>query len=946
MKKLSFFVILLIFAFQSYANGIETIVGQQALSNSFPIASSSATSNILYDENDFDGVKRAVKDLQNDLQKVTDREFKLNAQNSKTVIIIGTIGKSKLIDELIQNKKINASGVSGRWESTLFEVVSHPTKDIEHALVIAGSDKRGTIYGIYEISSQSGVSPWYYWADVPVKKSKELYVKPGRYVLASPAVKYRGIFLNDEAPALSGWARKEFGGFNHKFYEKVFELILRLKGNYLWPAMWGSAFNDDDKLNPVKAQEYGVVIGTSHHEPLTRAHDEWRRYGKGAWDYNKNEGELKKFWKTGLEKVADKEILVTLGMRGDGDEPMTEGTATELLERIVKDQRKIIEEVTKKPAEQTPQVWALYKEVQDYYDKGMRVPDDVTLLLCDDNWGNLRKLPDLKEAPRKGGYGIYYHFDYVGGPRNYKWINTNPIQKIWEQMNLAYQYDANQIWIVNVGDLKPMEFPIEFFLDYAWNPTAIPADQLKNYTINWVQKQFGTLYKDEIANLVATYLKYAGRIKPELLNADTYSLNNYNEWGRVIANYDALLAKALEIKTKLPSVYQDSYYQLVLHPIEANANLHHLYYAHAKNKLYAKQGRNSANSYAEEVERRFKQDAEITNYYNNILAGGKWKHMMDQTHIGYTYWQQPETNVMPQVQKIEVTDKANLGLSIEGSEKVWTGKISVSEKLATFNALSQATHYIELFNQGNGQLKYSIKAPKFVNLSKSSGSLETDERIAVSINWNLAPKGMANSNIIISGSDGSRLTVGISTDNRNSGVQNIFVEQNGHIAIEAPNYTKVQHNRPIFWKNIENYGKTLGGMTVYPSTVPDQQLDKKTPYLEYDIFLNDAGTFTLHTLVSPTLDFRNGEGLKFAVSVNDEKPLIVNVTKNDLKPGVWDKAVANSIREFKTELTFSKAGKNTIKYWMVSPAVVLQKLILNTGGLKYSFLGPEETFKP
>ncbi len=944
MKRLSFTVILSLLFARTFATGLETIISTNALANSFPVVAQSKASNILYDKNDFDGVKRAIRDLQSDIKKVTDLEPALNNKTSKTTIIIGTIGKSALIDDLIKNKKINVNGITGRWESTLIEVVQNPTTDIEQALVIAGSDKRGTIYGIYEISYQAGVSPWYYWADVPVKKKKDLYVKNGRYVLESPAVKYRGLFLNDEAPALSGWAKKEFGGFNHQFYEKVFELILRLKGNYLWPAMWGSAFNDDDKLNPVKADEYGVVIGTSHHEPLTRAHDEWRRYGKGAWDYTKNEEELKKFWKTGLERVADKEILVTLGMRGDGDEPMTEGTATALLERIVKDQRDIIKNVTQKPIEQTPQVWALYKEVQDYYDKGMRVPDDVTLLLCDDNWGNLRKLPDLKEAPRKGGYGIYYHFDYVGGPRNYKWINTNPIQKTWEQMNLAYQYDANQIWIVNVGDLKPMEFPIEFFLDYAWNPDAIPSEQLKNYTVNWAEKQFGDKHRNEIADLIDTYLKYAGRIKPELLNADTYSLTNYNEWTRVIADYDTLLQKAIEIKSKLPQIYHDSFYQLVLHPIEANANLHHLYYAHAKNKLFAKQGRKSANQYAEEVEKRFKQDTEITNYYNNIMANGKWKHMMDQTHIGYTYWQQPDSNTMPKVSRVELMNKSNLGISVEGSEGFWTGKNVKGAKLATFNVLLQATHYIELFNRGNASSKFNIKAPKYIHLSKTSGSLDNDESIAVSINWNLAPKGITNSNIVISGNDGSRVSLPITIDNRYTEVKNIFVEQNGVISMEAPHYSRANHNRPIFWKNLENYGKTVGGMTVYPSAVADQKLDNKTPYLEYDVFINNTGNYTLHTLVSPTLDFKNGEGLRFAVSINDEQPVIVDITKDDNKPGVWDKAVANSIKAFKTNFEFSKTGKNTIKYWMVSPAVVLQKLILDTGGLKPSFLGPEETF--
>lgn len=292
------------------------------------------------------------------------------------------------------------------------------------------------------------------------EKTGDLY-KYIRHHHDAPKVKYRGIFINDEAPCLSSWSKEKFGGFNHLFYEQVFELILRLKGNYLWPAMWGNAFYDDDSLNRKSADEYGIVIGTSHHEPLMRAHDEWRRYGKGKWNYDSNEVRLKEFWKLGMQRAWNEKI-VSVGMRGDGDEPMSRETATALLERIVKDQREIITEVTGKPAGETPQLWALYKEVQDYYDKGMRVPNDITLLLCDDNLA-ISKLPQAGEKPRDGGYGLYYHFDYVGGPRNYKWINTNPIPRIREQLHLAWEYNVRQIWIVNVGDIKP-DPHIFFFL--------------------------------------------------------------------------------------------------------------------------------------------------------------------------------------------------------------------------------------------------------------------------------------------------------------------------------------------------------------------------------------------------------------------------------------------------------------------------------------------------
>ncbi|MFC7669511.1 glycosyl hydrolase 115 family protein [Hymenobacter humi] len=393
--------------------------------------------------------------------------------------------------------------------------MNNPMPGVERALVIAGSDKRGTIYGIYDLSQQIGVSPWYWWADVPTKQQPALYVLAGRHTQGEPKVKYRGIFLNDEAPALSGWAKEKFGGINSKMYVHVFELILRLRGNYLWPAMWGNAFNDDDKQSPVLADEYGVVMGTSHHEPMVRSQQEWKRYGSGAWNYQTNPKVLQDFWRQGIRNMGTKESIVTVGMRGDGDEPMSEGSNIALLEKIVADQRQILAEETRKPADQTPQLWALYKEVQDYYDKGMRVPDDVTLLLCDDNWGNIRKLPKVGEKPRKGGYGIYYHFDYVGGPRNYKWLNTNPLPRIWEQMHLAHAYGANQIWIVNVGDLKPMELPISFFLDYAWNPDKIKADQVAAYTQRWAAQQFGPTYAGEIGDILAKYAKYNARRKPE-----------------------------------------------------------------------------------------------------------------------------------------------------------------------------------------------------------------------------------------------------------------------------------------------------------------------------------------------------------------------------------------------------------------------------------------------
>ena len=951
MKKIVLFIVLLIsFRAVCYGAGADPFVAKEYSKGGFPVAAKGKVAAIMVDHQEWPGVKLATTNLQTDLEKVTGIRPELATDKvSGMVIIIGTIGKSTLIDGLIRNHKINVGGIAGNWESTLIQVVSNPLPGVDSALVIAGSDKRGTIYGIYELSAQIGVSPWYYWADVPVRKSKTLFVIPGRHIISSPAVKYRGIFLNDEAPALSGWSKKEFGGFNSKFYVKVFELILRLKGNYLWPAMWGSAFNDDDKMNPVLADEYGVVIGTSHHEPLSRAHDEWKRYKGGKWNYDQNPQQLREFWESGLQRVADKEQIITVGMRGDGDEPMTEGTATALLEKIVRDQRTIIEKVTKKAAAETPQLWALYKEVQAYYDQGMKVPEDITLLLCDDNWGNIRKLPKLGETPRKGGYGIYYHFDYVGDPRNYKWINTNPIQKVWEQMNLAYAYNANQIWIVNVGDLKPMEFPISFFLDYAWSPSAIPAEKLKQYMIDWSGRQFGENYAAEIADILDLYAKYNGRVKPELLNANTYSLINYNELETVVGDYKKLEERARYIYGKIPVEQRAAYYQLIMHPVEASSNLYEMYYKVGKNKLYAKQGRFGANALVDTVGLLFKKDQEITNYYNKILAGGKWDHMMDQTHISYTYWQQPEKDSIPETEVLVFTgnlDKAEMGIAIEGSDSSWKGKEKVNAALPAFDYYTSGVHYIELFNKQKGTFTYTLKTPAFIQASSLKGSVGSQQKIFLRVDWAKAPAGKSSSSITVSGSDGARITLPLLLDNRRfrDKLINAFLPQSGVISMEAPNYSRAPGNRPVQWKTLPNYGKTLGGVMPVPVTSAVQQLDTNAAHLEYDLYIHDTGTFDLNTFISPTIDFTNSDGLKFAVSIDDQPPVTVNISTDYRTETAWRQSVADNIKIFKTPLKFHNPGKHTLKYWMISPGVVLQKLVLDLGGLKPSFLGPPESF--
>ena len=607
---------------------------------------------IYMDANDCRGVSYAANALVRDISKVSGSQATITS-NRKATILVGTIGHSAAIDQLIKQKRINGNLLKGKREKFIITVV-------DKLLVIAGSDRRGTIYGIYELSQQMGVSPWYDWADVPVEHHDSIFVNKGIYTDGEPAVRYRGIFLNDEAPCLTSWVKNTYGTEygDHRFYQRVFELVLRLRGNMMWPAMWGWAFYADDAENEKTADEMGVVMSTSHHEPMARNHQEYarNRKGWGPWNYQKNKANLQKFFREGIERMKGTEQIVTIGMRGDGDEAMSAEADTKLMTNIINDQRKIIADVTGKKASETPQVWALYKEVLDYYDKGMKVPDDVTLLLCDDNWGNVRRVPNAKERKHKGGWGLYYHVDYVGAPRNSKMLNVTPVQNPWEQLTLAYENGIDRLWILNVGDLKPMEYPISQFMDMAWNPHKYAVNQITNHTRDWCAQQFGEEQADEAARLLNLICKYNGRCTPEMLDKNTYSLEN-GEWQEVVNQYLKIEADALRQYNSLPAAYHDAYRQIILFPIELMSNLHQMYFAQAQNHALYKQNNPKANIWADECERFFKRDSLICHNYNHKMSGGKWNGMMTQKHIGYKSWNDDfEKDTCPELFRVSTKD--------------------------------------------------------------------------------------------------------------------------------------------------------------------------------------------------------------------------------------------------------------------------------------------------
>jgi hypothetical protein len=928
---------------------------------------------------DWPGVLRAAADLQADIERVTGRKPGLLAgtvpASAPTAVLVGTLGRSSLIDGLVNSGKLDAGAIRGQWEAFLIETVKDPVPGIGQALVIAGSDKRGTIYGIYELSQQIGVSPWYWWADVPPVHREVLALKPGRTVHASPSVKYRGIFLNDEAPDLTNWVRANFGdvtpaanplappgvaNYGREFYTRLFEVMLRLRANYLWPAMWNNAFNEDDPENARLADEYGIVMGTSHQEPMLRAQKEWDwRYQQtiGTWNYAQHPDLLQQFWREGIRRNRHFESIITMGLRGANDTEMAPGgpeANRALLEQIVAVQRGILREEMDADLTRIPQVWCLYKEVQEFYEHGMRVPEDITLLWAEDNWGNLRRLPTAAERGRPGGAGIYYHFDYHGGPRSYQWLNTNPIPKIWEQMSMAKAYGADRIWIVNVGHFKGYEFPLEFFLSLAWDTGRWGPDDFSRFTRLWAEREFGPGPAGEIAELVARYSKFNGRRKPEMLAPDTYSLTHYREAETVVADYRNLAARAEALARTLPADRHDAFHQLVGFPVKASALINELYLAAGRNALYAKQGRASAGQQAAEVRRLFEEYLGMVEDYHTRMAGGKWNHFMDQPVLGYTTWQDPPENSLMHLTLIEpavpqwVAPASALGVAVAGAADAVAGEAT----LPPFDSLNRQHHYIDVFNRARRPVAFTAQAAApWILLDTTGGTLGPDQRIGVSVDWTKAPAGLAESHVTISW-PGSRTVVHVVARNpvevTRASLQG-FADAGGYVSIEPEHYTARADAGDRRWFKVSDYGRTLSGMKAWgPVDAPSATPGQDSPCLEYRMYLFTSGEVEVTAITAPTLNFVPDRGLRYAVSFDDETPQIVTLVPQGYQAQnrnrAWEKSVGDNAHYARSKHRLATPGYHTLKIWMVDPAVVMQKLIVDLGGLKPSYLGPPESY--
>ncbi|KAK4102386.1 glycoside hydrolase family 115 protein [Parathielavia hyrcaniae] len=993
---------------------------------------------ILVSSNDYWGVIRAAGDLAIDFGRVTGTNYTLsngekaaasaaytynpvnNVNNThystigtvnftgpayadpspgNVVIIAGTIGRSAVIDKLISSKSIDVSAVKGKWESFTSQVVKNPVPGCSKALVIAGSDPRGTIYGIYDISEQIGVSPWYFWADSPPKKSKNLYVTEKKKVQGPPSVKYRGFFLNDEQPALTNWVASHWqdtpygAGFAPAFYSLIFEVLLRLRANYLWPTLWASMFMVDDPGNQPLADAYEIVVGTSHTEPLMRAQNEFGHFYEGPWAYNLNNKTIDEYFRYGVQRAKPyaRNSLWTVGMRGTGDtaiEGLGVDHIVEMLQILVKSQRQIMAEgLNATDITTVPQTWCLYKEVMSYLFAGLQVPDDVTLLWADDNWGNVRRLPLLNETQRHGGAGVYYHFDYVGGPRSYKWINTIQLTKTAEQMHMAYARGADRIWVVNVGDMKSLEIPISHFFDMAYDAKKWHVDSTFEWAKAWASREFGHEQAKDMADVMMKYGMYAARRKYELLEPHVYSVINYNEADAVLQQWAELVTKAQGIYDKLPAETKAAFFETVLHPAMAGEIVQKIQIGGARNMFYAGQRRNTANKVIQELLAQSSADANLTRRWDALLDG-KWKHFMDQTHLGYDgYWQQPMRNALPSMQYVQTDFAAvagEVGIGVEGSNATvkgddrWHPNSANDLAVPPIDPYGPATRYFDIFSRGTKDCTWNASPfQPWVKLSQSTGTVGPDlpdQRVFISIDWPSVPKGFSDTvkiNITTPckgmdryGFSDPHVLVPVRARWVPSSFKKGFVESDGHVAFAGEHYTSIikpaakptsrnnNNNKKVTYHTFAHYGRTGSGVGLVPLDTEKLTVDT-APALEYDLYLftnssTSAAAANVTLYLSPALNYL-GEytPLEYAISLfpatGNPVPVVkhvrpVGATVGGNMPAGWDGAVADGVWGRTGNYTTSgfavpAEGAYKLRVWALMPGVVVQKVVVNLGGI-------------
>ena len=945
----------------------------------FTLASPRQTAAILYDASDAAVVKRAAELFAADVEAVTGRRPQVTSATGETgpAVIVGTVGGSALIRRLSEAGKIDTAPLEGAWERYLIQTVANPLPGIRKALVIAGSDRRGAAYGLFTLSELIGVSPWYWWADVPVKKHAALHVDAPPTYSQTPSVRYRGIFLNDEDWGLTPWASQTFeperGNIGPRTYAKVCELLLRLKANYLAPAMHpvSTSFNQIPE-NKLVADTFAIVMGSTHCEPLLlNTASEWDTQTMGPWNYDKNKEGINRVLTQRVRENSPYENVYTLALRGLHDGAMSTTLPmhekVRMLQQALLDQRQILAENIDRPVETVPQAFTPYKEVLEIYSNGLELPDDVTIVWPDDNYGYMKRLSGVREQRRTGRSGVYYHVSYLGVPHSYLWFSTTPPSLMYEELRKAYDTTADRLWLLNCGDLKGSEMQVSLFLDMAWDIGRFTADNVVTYPARWLAGIFGEAYYDRLEAMTREHLRLAFPRKPEYMGwgyhwnrfdhnceqlTDTdFSFTNYDEAPRRLEAYRKLGARAEALLHEIGDEARPAFYQLVYYPLRGAELMNRMTLGGQRNRWYARQGRAATNAVRDEVQRCYDSLQVITRGYNSLL-GGKWNHMMSmrQNYDGVSAYFN-----LPHLATHDAAGAPRLALQVAGEDV--TGARAF-HALPAFDNYLRRTYPVEIYNRGGGTLAWTAHASEpWVVLSKSAGKTADEERITVGIDWEKAPSGNAVPAQIVfrAGEQSEKVLVSLfnPTAPSRAELRGIYVENNGCVSIPAACCHRVRENDRIKITAVEDLGIEGPALQLGDPTAPLQIFrSRDVPCAEYDFYAFDAGSVDVYTYVLPTFplhadrDFRIGENTntdtKYSVQI-DDGALATPSSSHVEYSQVWFESVLRNCAVNKSTLHIDKPGRHTLRIRVGDPGIVLQKIVLDFGGMKRSYLGPQST---
>ncbi|CAJ2506497.1 Uu.00g006270.m01.CDS01 [Anthostomella pinea] len=978
----------------------EQLVSFDFSSDSVPLHNAS----ILYSSDDPVGVQNAANSLAGDFEQITGNRpsvISLDPVNvtgcagCKDYAIIAATVNSALLKHLVLEGKVDVSGIEGKWETFQTSVVEDPLNGVKRALVIAGSDKRAAVFGLYTLSEQCGQSPFHWWADVPAQEHSEIYALAKSTTHGEPSVKYRGLMINDEAPGLTGWWSKVHGvdhqPLDSEFYMHVFDMLLRLKGNFMWPAMWessvprpGNIFFTDDPKNMQLADDYGIVMSTSHHEPMQRATNEWNETETGPWDWTKNKANVTAFMEEGVHRAAKNESYFTLGMRGAGDGPIQGDDPVGILKDVFQTQRQIFSDYYGN-ASAANQVWTIYKEVATYYAAGLLPPEDVTLMFTDDNWGNIQRLPLANESERSGGIGMYYHLEYLGTPKEYKWQNTNNLPKVYKELYQAYERGADRIWVINVGDIKPLEVPFSFTMQLAWNMSSIDFDNIPAYLEAFATRDFDSKHAGEIGSIMMENSRLVGRRKHESTQSDTYSVLHYHENERVIAEWKTLADRVMAVLDTLPEDRQPAYWHHVQYPIVAGYVYHATMLGLGKNQQIGFERRNSANDLASQVLATFDQDFDLLEQYDSMLDG-KWAGMLAQPHYDQyvqSYnndWKEPTKDAITGLWYVQLRQNAtyafgNLGIYAENCESAQLQGRSLpsadasaptdgdfAPTLPIMDPYGKGIWQIDLFHRGDYRvpIEWEVDIPfDWITVSPSSGIVsmeQLEQRLNISVDWSAVPANM---------DEEIDMRINFNTppwfDLIRLPIMNYrvpddftgFPETSGLISIESPHCQRKSTGNVTF-EHIPQLGTRTnsGSLALRPYSEARVSAEvAQDAWVDYDIYLfNESSSLTATVYVNGALDTDPTLPMSYSLTLDGDDTntnwtrLLGDPDTPGATPPGWQTSVADHVWMRNVTLGNVTEGSHTLRWRTNSPEVYLEKIVLDTRqGLKSSYLGPPET---